>query len=232
MLDPDPMVAAYAIESATFKPSPVGGPTLTAALLKRQAGEPTWLSRTATTGLVGIGNLDTVYSLKDVLLQWRANRMAEPPPQLTVSVYGCIEAIAGSDAVPALVELSQSSDRAARSAATVALGSIGGPDTKAALAARLDDEDPEVRHAASYGLGKGLEPRDVGAKDWAGWLPAANIYEKDPDTVLNNWKNWWQQKGKAKYPSVDSVLAKAQRFRTERPWAKTAAVPGREAPAN
>ena len=55
-----------------------------------------------------------------------------------------------------------------------------------------------------------------------GWLDAASIYEKHPDTVLNNWRNWWQQKGQAKYPSVESMLTKAQRFRTERPWAREA----------
>jgi len=72
------------------------------------------------------------------------------------------------------------------------------------------------------GLGNGLKPRDVGPKDWKGWLPAAHIYEKDPERVLNNWRRWWQEKGKAKYPPVAQVLEKAERFRRERPWAREA----------
>jgi len=221
ILDPDPVVAGHAIASATKMQSPAAGPVLTAALRKRQAGEPEWLARMATTGLVGIGDLDTIYDLPQTLHQWKAKPVTYP---LWVA-WGMTDAISrltSRNAVPALVELSRDSQRWVRRSATLALRQIGGNDTKAALADRLDDEDPEIRYHAAIGLGNGLKPRDVGAKDWTDWLPAANIYEKDPEKVLNNWRRWWQEKGKAKYPSVEQVLKKAERFRRERPWAREA----------
>jgi len=224
ILDPDPVVAGYAIVSATPETSLVDGSVLTAALRKRAAGQPWWLARMATMGLVAIGDLDTLYNLQQTWRRWEAEPYDRWPDLIMDAVSssgGSISGIRSRNAVPALVELSRDPNPRVRLAATQALRYIGGNDTKAALADRLDDEDPEIRYHAAIGLGNGLKPRDVGAEDWKGWLPAAHIYEKDPERVLNNWRRWWQEKGKAKYPSVEQVLKKAERFRRERPWAHT-----------
>ncbi len=219
ILDPDPVVAAYAIASAACQSSPADGPVLTAALRKREAGEPLWLAREATWGLVGVGDLDAIYGLPQALQQWQSQPAPYPSPELSdVCAFNPVPQIRSRNAVPALVELSQDSFAGTRDSAVQALRAIGGSDTKAALAARLDDQDPLIRYEAAMGLGAGLDPSDVGAKDWAGWLPAANIYDKDPDKVLNNWRRWWAEKGKDKYPSVEAVVAKAELFRKERPW--------------
>jgi len=221
--DPQREVAARAIASATVQDSPAAGPLLVRALLERRAGDDPWLRLLAVCGLVRINHLDTIYDLDEIL---RQPGMGDPSihmyPEPLASVSDAIAKIRTRNSVPALVEYSQDSRRWLRAGATFALRRIGGRDAKAALAARLNDEDPMIRYDAVMGLGNGLKPRDVGAKDWKGWLPAAHIYDKDPEKVLNNWRRWWQERGKAKYPSVEQVLKKAERFRRERPWAREA----------
>jgi len=222
ILDPDPLVAAYAIASVASTPTPAAGRVLTSALLRRQAEGPSWLARMATTGLVGIGHLDTIYKLRHTLDEWRAHPATGYPQEIAFGMPDCISRIRTRNAVPALVELSSYHDAGIRWAATLALRRLGGKGVVAALAARLDDESSGVRYQAIQGLAHTLEPRDVGVENWSGYAPATHIYKQDPDTPVRNWKRWWQEKGKAKYPPVEQLLKKAERFRRERPWAREA----------
>jgi hypothetical protein len=168
-------------------------------------------------GLVRLGDLDTIYELKGIFDGWRDVRAMASGPGY-VGADG-LDLVRTRNAVPALVELTSYPDAGVRFGATAALRSIGGPDAVAALAGRLYDESSSVRYQAIQGLARELRPSEVGVKDRTGYAPAFKIYEQDPDTPVNNWKRWWEQKGEGKYPSVESMVTKAQRFRSERPWA-------------
>ena len=227
---PDPAVAYLATLTVCTTYSRAVGPELTAALRQNMTSKDLRLQVQTVAGLVTIGDLDTIYELKDIFQRWEQDPKTADAPSEVAS--DGLDMVTGKNAVPALVQLSTNTNAYVRAGATASLYHIGGKDVVAALAERLSDESRSVRYSAIKGLAQELEPSDVGAKDWQGWAPAVDRYKEDPDTPVNNWKNWWDKTSKAKYPSVDSVLAKAQRFRTERPWAKTAAAPGGEAPAN
>ncbi len=92
-------------------------------------------------------------------------------------------------------------------------------DVVSALVARLDDTDRGVRYQAIQGLARQVPMHEVGVKSWAGYAPATDIYKKDPQTSVNNWKAWWAR-DKGRFPSVDAVVTKAELLRKERPWAR------------
>jgi HEAT repeats len=216
---PDPAVAYLATGSACQCDSQAIGPELIAALKKNLSSADVRLKAGTVAGLVRIGDLDTIYGVKDIAAQWLSDpQFARWVPVLAYALWQ----VRSRNAVPALVELSTSPNERLRFEATYALRHIGGRDAIAALAGRLYDESSETRYQAIQGLAQSLKPSEVGVKDWTGYAPAVSIYAKDPDTPVNNWKRWWEQKGNGKYPSVDSLVQKAALFRAERPWARTA----------
>jgi hypothetical protein len=238
---PDPAVAYLATGSACLSDSPAAGPVLVAALKKNLSSPDARLKTATLTGLVTIGDLDTIYKLKDLLQEWRQDPATGISPK-ALGGFGPLSAVDNRNAVPALVELTSDPDASVRFGATYALrnlpngkyvssmGTDGKPgiawidlretvnkDVISALAARLDDEDSKVRYQAIQGLANQLTRHEVG-KGWVGFAPATDIYKEDPQTPVNNWKAWWA-KNKDKYPSVDFELQKAALFRAERPWA-------------
>ncbi len=243
---PDPAVAYLATASACEPNSQAAGPVLVAALKKNLASPDARLKSATLSGLVEIGDLDTIYSLKDLLQEWRQDPATGIDPKL-IGGFGPLSYVDSRNAVPALVELTSYSDASVRFAATYTLRKLPngensysvGPDgivssvwhdiretvnkdVISALAARLDDTDSGVRYQAMQGLAHQVTMHEVGVTSWVGYAPATDIYKSDPDTPVNNWKRWWEQKGAAKYPSVDAVVTKAELFRKERPWAHSA----------
>ncbi len=86
--------------------------------------------------------------------------------------------------IAAQIKLSQDSDRDTRNWATFGLGSLIDEDTpaiRAALAARLDEEDAEIRGEAMVGLANLLDPRVIGPL-------LKELKDASPDRPGSHWE--------------------------------------------
>jgi hypothetical protein len=220
--DPDATVSYPALLSVRdSEPAKlITGPVFVSALKKGMGATNQNVSLASVEALITVGDLDTIYDLKDIFNAWSKDPK-KAGAQGSVGYF--LEDVTDRNAVPALVELTSDTNPGVRGGATCALRHLGGDEVISALAARLSDENSDVRYEAMRALAEHMHSNGeifrMGPDRWRVLAPpATDIYKKDPQTPVNNWKTWWQT-NKAKYPPVDAMLKKAALYHSERPWA-------------
>jgi hypothetical protein len=175
----------------------LSGGELTKTLVAMRDGPERGLALPSMLALVRMGHRETLLAMEDLLKSWKAKGV-----DAGTLIGDALRQATKPEAVPLLIQMLSVKDKKVREGAAFALRFTPSPNTVAALAGLLDDPDVEIRFSAVNGLHRQT-------KIHREWFPGIDEFKKDPSTWTSKWKGWWEQEGKAKYPSVEQVLKQA-----------------------
>lgn len=219
VLSPEERTAVIAMEAA--RDAALCGARTMDALLRRRADPDLYLRGAAIEALIRMGHLETILRLRDEIAGWPDTERAR---RGLGAIWNGVRVMKDPTLVPILAELSLCDARVIREAAVEALAlyQSQSADVVPALVPFLDDESPSTRHHAVMGLAAATDRLNP---EWAWGYPH---FLEDPDPLVRKWKTWWETEGRAKYPSLEDVLKKAEALRREH--AEKQAAPAVEAP--
>jgi len=175
--------------------------TMIAALRDCTRHEDVRFAGRATSVLISLGDITTIYALPGrlenagsecgITLAW-IERKPEFVPVLAATFM---------KAGPQLVHI--------RRGAIEALRNTPSEKAVAALAAALNDKDEMVRYHAVMGL-----YYQTGRKK-QGWAPSLDLYRQSPNKYVAFWKRYWKEEGEGNYPSLEDVLREFKQKRDE-----------------
>jgi len=165
------------------------------ALRLRTTDKDAELASAAIAGLVDLNDTPTVYELPALLDSVHGGKRIAGG-----FVASTLEAVRDPDLVPALVALADCRDKLVKAAAIRSLRQIKSEKAVAALAGALGAEDQRVQYDAIMGLANQTDRMNP---QWA-W--GFDHFRQNPKELADKWKGWWEQEGKAQYPSIETVL--------------------------